>query len=72
LVFNTSNTPPQRELAVFGDPLQTLWGNCIFGLCGVSNFVRRMYGPISGSTAEERARWLSEVASLVKGAAASS
>jgi putative NADPH-quinone reductase len=50
LVFNTSNTPPQRELAVFGDPLQTLWGNCIFGLCGVSNFVRRMYGPISGST----------------------
>jgi putative NADPH-quinone reductase len=33
LVFNTSNTPQQREMEVFGDPLETLWKNCIFGLC---------------------------------------
>ena len=35
VVFTTSNTPRERELASFGDPLETLWKNCIFGLCGV-------------------------------------
>ncbi|MRR35753.1 flavodoxin family protein, partial [bacterium] len=44
LVFNTSNTPLQRELEAFGDPLQTLWKKCIFGLCGVQGFSRRMFG----------------------------
>ena len=33
-VFNTSNTAPEREASVFGDPLETLWKNCVFGLCG--------------------------------------
>jgi NAD(P)H dehydrogenase (quinone) len=69
LVFNTSNTPPEREMDVFGDPLQTLWRNCVFELCGVKNFVRRMYGPVSGSTSQERARWISELVALVKDAA---
>jgi NAD(P)H dehydrogenase (quinone) len=66
LVFNTSNTPSEREMAVFGDPLHTLWRNCVFELCGVRNFERRMYGPVSNSTPQERAGWLAEVASLVK------
>jgi len=22
-----------------GDPLETIWKNCIFGLCGVTNFI---------------------------------
>jgi len=39
-VFNTSNTPPEREARVFGDPLETLWKNCVFGLCGVQTFYR--------------------------------
>jgi putative NADPH-quinone reductase len=69
LVFNTSNTPAEREEAVFGDPLQTLWRKCIFELCGVRNFVRRMYGPVSASTAEQRDRWLAEIAIRVKDAA---
>jgi len=38
VVFNTSNTPPQREQAAFGDPLETIWKNCIFDLCGVKTF----------------------------------
>lgn len=25
LVFNTSNTPEEREQSVFGDPLQRIW-----------------------------------------------
>jgi putative NADPH-quinone reductase len=61
IVFNTSNTPQEREVQVFGDPLETLWKNCIFGLCGVQNFHRRMFGVIVTSTLEERRKWLNEV-----------
>jgi NAD(P)H dehydrogenase (quinone) len=68
LVFNTSNTPSERELAAFGDPLETLWKKCIFALCGVTSVVRRMYAPVAGSTAETRAAWLAEVATLVEDA----
>jgi putative NADPH-quinone reductase len=66
LVFNTSNTSPEREATVFGDPLETLWKNCIFGLCGVTSVVRRTYTPVSGSTCEQRAAWLAEVTALVE------
>lgn len=38
LVFNTTNTGAKREQEAFGDPLQTLWKNCIFGLCGREGF----------------------------------
>jgi NAD(P)H dehydrogenase (quinone) len=69
LVFNTSNTAPDRETALFGDPLETLWKNCIFGLCGVSCVVRRMYSPVSASTSEQRSAWLTEVKALSKNAA---
>jgi NAD(P)H dehydrogenase (quinone) len=65
-VFNTSNTPVGRETALFGDPLEALWKNCIFGLCGVDNVVRRMYAPVSGSTSEQRSKWLTEVQELVE------
>ena len=69
LVFNTSNTHPERERDVFGDPLEDLWRTSVFALCGVANVQRRMYAPMSSSTPEQRALWLSEVASLVANAA---
>ncbi|RZJ85448.1 MAG: flavodoxin family protein [Massilia sp.] len=65
LVFNTSNTPPERESAVFGDPLETLWRHSIFSLCGVHDVARLMVGPMAGSTAEQRSAWLADVAGLV-------
>jgi NAD(P)H dehydrogenase (quinone) len=46
LVFNTTNTFTERELATFGDPLETIWKNCVFGLCGVHDFHRRSFGVI--------------------------
>lgn len=61
MVFNTSNTPPLREMKAFGDPLETLWKNCIFGLCGVKTFYRRMFGVMVTSTPEQRKMWLQEV-----------
>jgi putative NADPH-quinone reductase len=65
LVFNTSNTPPDREQAAFGDPLQALWKNCIFDLCGVPTFYRRMFTVLVTSTPEQRAQWLREVEQTV-------
>ncbi len=62
LVFNTSNTEVEREKTVFGDPLETIWKNCIFGLCGVQGFHRRTFGIVVTSSEAERAAWLREVA----------
>ncbi len=66
LVFNTSNTLPERELRVFGDPLESLWKNCIFGLCGVHVFHREMFRIIVTSTAQQRREWLEHVREIVK------
>lgn len=69
LVFNTSNTPPEREAEVFGDPLDSLWKTSVFALCGIHSVVRRMYAPVASSTPEQRDGWLREVAGLVREAA---
>ncbi|HPJ71464.1 MAG TPA: NAD(P)H-dependent oxidoreductase, partial [bacterium] len=61
VVFNTSDTPPERELRAFGDPLETIWKNCIFGLCGVGNFYRQVFGIVVASSPRQRDRWLEEV-----------
>jgi len=66
LVFNTSNTPPEREQDAFGDPLERLWKDCIFGFCGVSSFRRHMFGVIVTSTEEERKAWLAEVRRITR------
>ncbi len=65
VVFNTSNTKPSREKKVFGDPLETLWKNCVFGLCGVKTFRRRTFSVVVTSTVGERRVWLNEARSLV-------
>ena len=66
LVFNTTNTPPQREMEAFGDPLQTLWKNCVFGLCGIEDFRRKSYGVVVTSTEEQRQAWLDDVRETVR------
>lgn len=65
LVFNTSNTEAGRERTVFGDPLETIWKNCIFGLCGVEQFYRRMFGVVVTSSEEQRGQWLAETGAAV-------
>lgn len=65
LVFNTSNTETEREHRVFLDPLETIWKNCIFDLCGVQQFQRRMFNIVVTSTEEQRAGWLKEVRETV-------
>jgi NAD(P)H dehydrogenase (quinone) len=66
IVFNTSNTPKDREAAIFGDPLERLWKNCIFDLCGVRSFYRKTYGVIVTSTPGQRKEWLCDVQRIVE------
>ncbi len=65
LVFNTSNTEPEREKEVFGDPLETIWKNCVFGLCGVPAFFRRTFCVMITSSKAQRKRWLDEVKTMI-------
>jgi len=53
------------EMAVFGDPLETLWKNCIFGLCGVDKFYRKMFTMVVISSEAQRKTWLEEVRQTV-------
>ncbi|MGB8297901.1 MAG: NAD(P)H-dependent oxidoreductase [Polyangia bacterium] len=65
VVFNTSNILPDREARVFGDPLERIWKDCIFGLCGVSNVERQTFGVIVTSTPAQRRAWLEQVRATV-------
>ena len=64
-VFNTSNTNAEREQSVFGDPLELIWKNCIFDLCGVSDVYRRTFGVVVTSTETERKAWLAEISCII-------
>jgi NAD(P)H dehydrogenase (quinone) len=65
IVFNTSNTETEREKKVFGDPLETLWKNCILSLCGVKTFYRKTFNIIVVSSEGQRKEWLNEVRQTV-------
>ncbi|MGO8839265.1 MAG: NAD(P)H-dependent oxidoreductase [Limisphaerales bacterium] len=65
IVFNTANTPDERERKIFGDPLETLWKKCVFDLCGVKNVHRRTFSVVVTSTPQQRAAWLAEVREIV-------
>jgi len=66
LVFTTSNTPRDAELALYGEPLEHLWKNCIFKFCGLVRFCRRNFESIVMSTPEQRAAWLDEARQLTR------
>lgn len=66
VVLNTSNTAAAREQAAFGDPLESIWKRCIFDLCGVRDFHRRMFAVVVAATPEQRGAWLAEAAALCR------
>lgn len=66
LVFTTSNTPPERERAMFGDPLERLWRNNMLVSCGVGDYYRRNFGVIITSTLEQRQEWLEEAGQITR------
>jgi putative NADPH-quinone reductase len=66
IVLNTSNTSKEREDKIFGDPLELLWKNCIFDLCGVPTFYRKMFRIIVNSTEQQRKAWLEETRQIMR------
>jgi putative NADPH-quinone reductase len=65
LVFTTANTPHEKEVELFGDPLETHWIKVVFGLCGVAQTRRWDFSPVIVSTPEQRAAWLRDVTSAI-------
>lgn len=68
VVLNTSNTKEAREQAVFGDPLDAIWRRCIFSLCGVHTFYRKMFTVVVTSTLRQRSEWIEEAKALCRNA----
>ena len=65
VVFNTANTPADREEKIFGDPLELIWKRCVLDLCGVKNVHRKIFAVVVASTPEQRRAWLDEVQATV-------
>jgi len=61
LVINTANTPQEKEVELYGDPLDILWRKVVFGLCGVPVVERLVFTPVITSTLAQRQTWLSMV-----------
>ena len=55
LVFTTSNTPPLREIDLYGDPLKNIWENCVFRVCGVQKFFRKNFAVMASQYGETAA-----------------
>ena len=66
LVFTTSNTPPAKEVELYGDPLDNLWKRCVWGFCGVKTVHRELIAPVITSTPEQRAAWLAKAGELTR------
>jgi NAD(P)H dehydrogenase (quinone) len=66
VVLTTSNTPREDELRLFGDPLENLWKTCVFGFCGVDEFLRRNFESIILSTPQQRQGWLAEARAIIQ------
>lgn len=67
VVINTTDTPPERERNVLGDPLNLIWANCVLPYCGTPKVDRRVFGPIAGSSVEARSKWIKQIKEAIIG-----
>ena len=65
IIINTSNTPAERENTVFGDPLERIWRDCIFGLCRIPDIQRLIFRVVVTSDPETRKSWLREIKDVI-------
>jgi putative NADPH-quinone reductase len=66
LVLNTADTPEEREKVYFGDPLESMWRQCICGFCDITRYRRRVFSVVVASTDRERQEWLDETSTMVR------
>lgn len=65
VVLNTGDTPLEREVRVFGDPLAAIWERCVGTYLGGATTTRLLASPMGGSSVEQRQAWLAQARSLV-------
>ena len=65
IVFNTSNTPAERENGHFGDPLENIWRKCVFDFCGITKYRRVIFRVVADSDSGQRKKWLAEAEELI-------
>lgn len=68
VVINTSNTAAEREARVFGDPLERIWRDCVFGLCGLTDVRRVVFETVVTSSPETRRSWIQTARDMVDAA----
>ena len=66
VVFTTSNTPRDMELALFGDPLENLWRTCIFGFVRRKGVLPPQLRAGYLNTPEHRRGWLEAVRRTIR------
>ena len=64
-VITTANTPPEKELELYGDPIDLHWRKIVFGMCGVPRVERFAIAPVITSTEEQRRSWLVDTSAAV-------
>ena len=65
VVFNTGNTPRDREIREFGDPLEQIWGPDIFQFCEIKTFHRESFTGVITASEDQRRQWLLAVQEIV-------
>lgn len=60
LVITTANNPQEKEIEMYGDPLEIFWKKVVFSLCGVRDVRRLIFAPVIMSNLEQRQGWLRE------------
>jgi NAD(P)H dehydrogenase (quinone) len=65
LVITTANNPQEKEVEIYGDPLEGFWRRVVFGNCGITNVHRLIFAPVIASTPAQRQGWLREVEQTV-------
>ena len=61
VVLNTSNPPSNMEK----DPLDALWKNSVFKICGVNQVERKNFSSVIDSDESQRTQWLAEVRQMM-------
>lgn len=61
LVVNTSDTTPQREAELFGDPLESIWARCVAHYLGEPHVRRIVLRVVADADAVQRQHWLQHV-----------
>jgi putative NADPH-quinone reductase len=64
LVFTTSNTPNDVEVAEWDDPLEAIWTKYVAGFCCIPHVQRMNFSVMIASTPEQRAKWIRQALDL--------